>query len=198
MRMTASTADNSGLHGLGRNRPAVDHGAACPLPGCSQSCEQECGQSEDFSFVQISDSHIGFNKGANPDVSGTLRKAIERDEHASIAGISAGLHAPHRRHHPELQAAEFDTAAEVIKTAGLGKSSMFPASMTFPSTMACSTSRGSAKARSAVAGTAITTRAFTSSGLNNCVTGRRHGQHRRRTTRLAQVRSRGLTAPRPS
>src|SRR5271169_710761 len=33
------------------------------------------GKTEDFSFVQISDSHIGFNKGANPDVTGTLQKA---------------------------------------------------------------------------------------------------------------------------
>src|SRR5256885_11649146 len=32
----------------------------------------------DFSFVQISDSHIGFNKEANPDVIGTLQKAIAR------------------------------------------------------------------------------------------------------------------------
>jgi len=29
-----------------------------------------------FSFVQISDSHIGFNKGANPDVTATLQAAI--------------------------------------------------------------------------------------------------------------------------
>src|SRR5262245_13068410 len=29
-----------------------------------------------FSFVQISDSHIGFNKAANQDVSGTLKLAI--------------------------------------------------------------------------------------------------------------------------
>ena len=36
------------------------------------------GKIEDFSFVQISDSHIGFNKGANPDVTGTLQKAIDR------------------------------------------------------------------------------------------------------------------------
>jgi len=28
-------------------------------------------------FVQISDSHIGFNKEANPDVAGTLRRTIE-------------------------------------------------------------------------------------------------------------------------
>jgi len=30
----------------------------------------------DFSFVQISDSHIGFTKPANPDVVGTLQAAI--------------------------------------------------------------------------------------------------------------------------
>ncbi len=29
-----------------------------------------------FSFVQISDSHIGFNKAANPDVTATLQEAI--------------------------------------------------------------------------------------------------------------------------
>jgi len=32
----------------------------------------------DFSFVQISDSHIGFNKAANPDVMGTLQAAIDK------------------------------------------------------------------------------------------------------------------------
>src|SRR5258707_1974206 len=32
----------------------------------------------DFSFVQISDSHIGFNKAANPDVTGTLQAAIAK------------------------------------------------------------------------------------------------------------------------
>lgn len=32
----------------------------------------------DFAFVQISDSHIGFNKAANPDVTATLRAAIDK------------------------------------------------------------------------------------------------------------------------
>jgi 3',5'-cyclic-AMP phosphodiesterase len=27
---------------------------------------------DDFTFVQISDSHIGFNRPANPDVTGTI------------------------------------------------------------------------------------------------------------------------------
>src|SRR5262245_29011726 len=29
-------------------------------------------------FVQISDSHMGFSKPANPDVAGTLRAAVEK------------------------------------------------------------------------------------------------------------------------
>ena len=31
-----------------------------------------------FSFIQISDSHIGFSKPANPDSLGTLREAIAK------------------------------------------------------------------------------------------------------------------------
>jgi len=31
----------------------------------------------DFSFVQISDSHLGFDKAANPDVTGTLKLALD-------------------------------------------------------------------------------------------------------------------------
>jgi Icc protein len=36
------------------------------------------GLKSDLSFVQISDSHIGFNKAANPDVTATLREAIRK------------------------------------------------------------------------------------------------------------------------
>ena len=32
----------------------------------------------DFSFVQISDSHIGFNKPANPDVAATLQATVDK------------------------------------------------------------------------------------------------------------------------
>ncbi|HVJ05336.1 MAG TPA: metallophosphoesterase [Candidatus Saccharimonadales bacterium] len=35
-------------------------------------------RAEDFSFIQISDSHIGFSKAANPDVTGTLQKAVDK------------------------------------------------------------------------------------------------------------------------
>jgi 3',5'-cyclic AMP phosphodiesterase CpdA len=74
------------------------------------------GKTEDFSFVQISDSHIGFNKGANPDVTGTLSKAIER---AKL--VPAGMKAPDFMIHTgditqNSRAAEFDTASQVIKS----------------------------------------------------------------------------------
>src|ERR1700744_5818097 len=32
----------------------------------------------DFNFVQISDSHIGFNKAANKDVTATFQEAVKR------------------------------------------------------------------------------------------------------------------------
>ncbi|HEY4108094.1 metallophosphoesterase [Puia sp.] len=54
--------------------------------GMSQLLDKDTGRLKpgislpkaDFSFVQISDSHIGFNKAANPDVMGTLQAAIDK------------------------------------------------------------------------------------------------------------------------
>lgn len=40
--------------------------------------QEAAGGKDGFSFIQISDSHIGFNKPANPDVSATLRAAIDK------------------------------------------------------------------------------------------------------------------------
>ena len=75
------------------------------------------GKTEDFSFVQISDSHIGFNKGANPDVTGTLQKAIDK-----INVVPAGMKLPDFMIHTgditqNSKAVEFDTAVQVIKSA---------------------------------------------------------------------------------
>lgn len=69
---------------------------------------------EDFSFVQISDSHIGFNKAANPDVTGTLRTAVER--------ILAVPNAPDFVIHTgdlthSSKPAEFDTMDQVLSGA---------------------------------------------------------------------------------
>ena len=54
-----------------------------------------------WTFVQISDSHIGFNKDANTDVPGTLKAAIDADPEAAAGAI---VHAAHRRHQPPVQA----------------------------------------------------------------------------------------------
>jgi hypothetical protein len=40
-------------------------------------------RAHDFSFIQISDSHIGFSKAANPDVAGSLQKAVDKIRAAS-------------------------------------------------------------------------------------------------------------------
>ncbi|MGH9568375.1 MAG: metallophosphoesterase family protein, partial [Candidatus Angelobacter sp.] len=77
----------------------------------------EIGEEEsagELSFVQISDSHMGFDKAANPDVVGTLKTAVERinalprkPEFLLHTGDISHLSRP----------AEFDTVEQVLKTA---------------------------------------------------------------------------------
>jgi 3',5'-cyclic-AMP phosphodiesterase len=66
----------------------------------------------ELSFVQISDSHIGFNKAANPDVAGTLQAAIDK-VNALPAEPAFVLHTGDitQLSKPE----EFDMAAQVLK-----------------------------------------------------------------------------------
>ncbi len=90
---------------------------AQPMMGASLGA----GRVEEFSFVQISDSHIGFNKGANPDVTGTLKTAIDK-----INLVPAGMAAPDFLIHTgditqSSKASEFDTAVQVIKGAKTGE-----------------------------------------------------------------------------
>ena len=68
----------------------------------------------DFSFVQISDSHIGFNKAANPDVTGTLQAAIAKINAMPVAP-SFMLHTGDLSH--LAQADEFDTLEQTLKSA---------------------------------------------------------------------------------
>jgi 3',5'-cyclic-AMP phosphodiesterase len=75
---------------------------------------KDAGQGGDFSFVQISDSHIGFNKPANPDVTATLQVAINK--------INAMPHKPdfiiHTGDLSQLsKPSEFDTLDQVLKGA---------------------------------------------------------------------------------
>src|SRR3984885_6708948 len=67
----------------------------------------------DLSFVQISDSHVGFNKPANPDVTGTLREAIAKIN-ALPTPPSFVLHTGDLTHLSKPE--EFDTLAESLKS----------------------------------------------------------------------------------
>jgi 3',5'-cyclic AMP phosphodiesterase CpdA len=67
----------------------------------------------DFSFIQISDSHIGFNKAANPDVVGTLQATIDKIN-AMPKAPSFVLHTGDLSH--LAQADEFDTLEQSLKS----------------------------------------------------------------------------------
>ena len=69
------------------------------------------GSATDLRFVQISDSHIGFNKAANPDVTATLRDAIARIG-ALPDAPSFLLHTGDLTHLSKPQ--EFDTLQQVL------------------------------------------------------------------------------------
>jgi 3',5'-cyclic AMP phosphodiesterase CpdA len=69
-----------------------------------------------FTFLQISDSHIGFNKPANPDARGTLREAIGQVK--TVASAPAFMiHTGDITHLSKPD--EFDDAAQIIGEAGL-------------------------------------------------------------------------------
>src|SRR6185503_8303820 len=67
-----------------------------------------------FTFAQISDSHIGFNKDPNHDVAKTLQEAVDKinalEEQPAFV-----IHTGDITHLAE--AAQFDTAAQILKSA---------------------------------------------------------------------------------
>ena len=67
-----------------------------------------------LSFVQISDSHMGFNKAANPDVVGTLQTAVNRIN-ALPAAPEFMLHTGDISHLSKPE--EFDTLDQILKSA---------------------------------------------------------------------------------
>jgi 3',5'-cyclic-AMP phosphodiesterase len=76
--------------------------------------KQSTGKRGDFSFVQISDSHMGFNKPANPDVAATLQAAVDK-----INGLTAApefmLHTGDISHLSKPE--EFDAVDQILKSA---------------------------------------------------------------------------------
>ncbi len=69
-----------------------------------------------FSFLQISDSHIGFDKPANPDASATLREAIAKIK-ALPNKPAFMIHTGDITHLSKDK--EFDDADQIIKEAGI-------------------------------------------------------------------------------
>jgi hypothetical protein len=70
------------------------------------------GHGADFSFVQISDSHIGFNKAANQDVAGTLKIAVDKIN-ALPGPIDLMLHTGDISQ--GAKPGEFDTAQQILR-----------------------------------------------------------------------------------
>ena len=68
----------------------------------------------ELSFIQISDSHMGFDKAANPDVVATLRVAVDRIN-AAPAAPAFLLHTGDITH--LSKPSEFDTVDQVLKSA---------------------------------------------------------------------------------
>jgi Icc protein len=68
----------------------------------------------ELSFVQISDSHMGFNKAANPDVVGTLQAAIHKIN-ALPTPPEFLLHTGDISHLSKPE--EFDTVDQILKSA---------------------------------------------------------------------------------
>jgi len=70
----------------------------------------------DFSFVQISDSHIGFNKAANPDPMATLQDGLKKVEQMQTRP-SFMIHTGDITH--LSKPAQFDTVRQAMSATGL-------------------------------------------------------------------------------
>jgi Icc protein len=96
-------------------------GALCVLSGgvlksysLSRLSDLPPGQAKgDFSFVQISDSHMGFNKAANPDVVGTLNTAVQKINALPVAPQFL-LHTGDVSHLSKPE--EFDAVDQILKS----------------------------------------------------------------------------------
>lgn len=79
----------------------------------SQALGATAQQAGDFSFVQLSDSHVGFNKGVYGDVVGTFELAVSRINALPMPPALA-LHTGDLTHLSKPK--EFDTVAQIMKS----------------------------------------------------------------------------------
>ena len=87
------------MHDLGRHRRAVDHFRRRAALAGPHGRSAGAGSAKGLSFLQISDSHVGFDKPANPNALGTLEEAIAK---VNALPQEAVVHDPYRRHQPSV------------------------------------------------------------------------------------------------
>src|SRR5579885_41904 len=83
------------------------------LSSCTLSASSKSSAAKgDFTFAQVSDSHIGFNKAPNTDVTATLQKAIDK-VNALPTRPAFVLHTGDLSHLSTPQ--QFDTVDQILK-----------------------------------------------------------------------------------
>ena len=91
--------------------------------GALAAQETHAQNSASLSFVQISDSHIGFNKAANQDVTGTFKLALDKINRLPNAPDLL-LHTGDITHSSKTM--EFDTVQQLIKGTKAGEKFFVP------------------------------------------------------------------------
>ena len=86
------------------------------VPRSALITDAQAAETKGFSFLQLSDSHIGFDKPANPDPTATLKDAIGKIG-ALPSKPSFMIHTGDITHLSKDK--EFDDAASLLKTTGL-------------------------------------------------------------------------------
>ncbi|MBV9577761.1 MAG: metallophosphoesterase [Chloroflexi bacterium] len=92
------------------------------LSSCGLSLPNASPQSGDFTFVQISDSHIGFSNVPNMDVTSTFQKAVDA-VHALPTRPAFVLHTGDLSH--LSMPPQYDTVDQVLKGAGFDQTQVF-------------------------------------------------------------------------
>ena len=122
VRDNGATADGVDRRGFLKCMAWAGTGALCVIKGGVLSSYALGGAGKlppsklkgELSFVQISDSHMGFNKAANPDVAATFQVAIDRINSLPTPPAFI-LHTGDISH--LSKAAEFDTVDQMLKGA---------------------------------------------------------------------------------
>jgi Icc protein len=117
LRVTENDTDGVDRRGFLRCMAWAGSGVVWAVSGGIPRSELlgQTGDSGGFQFVQISDSHIGFNKPANADVNATLQLAIDKID-ALPQTPSFLIHTGDLTH--TAKPAEFDTLGQLL---GAGK-----------------------------------------------------------------------------